>query len=61
MDWFIGMKNEYGILGSHILLNKGERTVSKKNVLGVFQAIFSTALYIGLFGGIGYLIQMTLL
>ncbi len=35
--------------------------VSKKNVMGFFQAIFSTAFYIGLFGGIGYLIQLTLL
>jgi len=35
--------------------------MSKKNVIGIFRAIFSMALYVGLFSGIGYLIQMTLM
>jgi len=35
--------------------------VSKKDVMGFFRAVFSTAFFIGLFGAIGYLIQMTLL
>ncbi len=35
--------------------------MSKKNVYGIFQAIFSMAFYVGLFCGIGYLIQLTLL
>jgi len=40
---------------------EGERSVSKKDVMGFFRAIFLTAIYIGLFGGIGYLMKMTLL
>jgi len=35
--------------------------VSKKSVIGIFQAIFSIAVYVGLLGGISYLIQITLL
>jgi hypothetical protein len=35
--------------------------VSKKNVAGWLRAVLSMAFYIGLFGGIGYLLQMTIL
>jgi hypothetical protein len=35
--------------------------MSKKNVAGWFRAVLSMAFYIGLFGGIGYLLQMTIL
>jgi hypothetical protein len=40
---------------------EGEQKVSKKNVMGFFRAIFSTAFYVGLFGGISYLIKIALL
>lgn len=35
--------------------------MSKKNMIGIFRAIFSMAFYVGLFSGIGYLVQLTLL
>lgn len=38
----------------------GATPLTKKSVKGWFNAIFSTAFYIGLFSGIGYLIQVTL-
>jgi hypothetical protein len=34
--------------------------VTKKSVDGWFKAIFSMVFYIGLFSGLGYLIQLTL-
>jgi predicted PurR-regulated permease PerM len=38
----------------------GALTLTNKAVKGWFKAIFSMAFYIGLFSGIGYLIQLTL-
>ena len=38
----------------------GENTVSKREFAGWFKAFFSMAFYVGLFSGIGYLIQITL-
>jgi len=35
--------------------------LSKKNVFGWFKAVLSMAFFIGLFVGIGYLLQMTIL
>jgi hypothetical protein len=35
--------------------------VSKKNVAGWFREMLLMAFYIGLFGGIGYLLQITIL
>jgi len=57
----IGMKNVVVVFATHRLGYIGVPKVSKKNVLGIFRAIFSTVLCIGLIGGIGYLIQLTLL
>ena len=34
--------------------------MAKKSADGWFKAIFSMVFYIGLFGGLGYLIQLTL-
>jgi hypothetical protein len=39
----------------------GALRMSKKNMISIFRAIFSMAFYVGLFSGIGYLIQLTLL
>jgi hypothetical protein len=38
----------------------GVKTLSSKTMQGWFRAVFSMAFYIGLFSGIGYLIQLTL-
>jgi len=38
----------------------GAKTLSSKTMNGWFRAVFSMAFYIGLFSGIGYLIQLTL-
>ena len=38
----------------------GATILTTKTVKGWFRAIFSMAFYIGLFSGIGYLIQLTL-
>jgi hypothetical protein len=38
----------------------GPILVSNKAIRGWFRAIFAMAFYIGLFSGIGYLIQLTL-
>jgi hypothetical protein len=38
----------------------GGKILSSKSVQGWFRAVFSMAFYIGLFSGIGYLIQLTL-
>ena len=41
-------------------ISRGARPVTKKFVEGWFKAIFSMVFYIGLFSGLGYLIQLTL-
>lgn len=41
-------------------ISYGAAILASKAVKGWFRAIFSMAFYIGLFSGIGYLIQMTL-
>jgi hypothetical protein len=41
-------------------LSGGATTLTQKAVKGWFRAIFSMAFYIGVFSGIGYLIQLTL-
>lgn len=41
-------------------ISSGALGVTNKAVMGWFRAIFSMAFYIGLFSGIGYLIQLTL-
>lgn len=38
----------------------GVTTLSSKAMKGWFRAVFSMVFYIGLFSGIGYLIQLTL-
>lgn len=38
----------------------GAATLSSKAMKGWFRAVFSMVFYIGLFSGIGYLIQLTL-
>ena len=38
----------------------GDKNVSKREFAGWFKAFFSMAFYVGLFSGIGYLIQITL-
>jgi hypothetical protein len=43
----------------HRPVKKGVAKVSKKNVASWFREVLSMAFYIGLFGGIGYLLQMT--
>ena len=58
---FSGMKNECDNEGPRRPCDKGVSKVRKKDVMGFFRAVFSTAFFIGLFGVIGYLIQMTLL
>ena len=40
--------------------SSGAKTLSSKAMKGWFRAVFSMAFYIGLFSGIGYLIQLTL-
>jgi len=57
----IGMKNVSVVIAAHSSGNNGVPKVSKKSVLGIFRAIFSTVLCIGVIGVIGYLIQVTLL
>lgn len=39
---------------------QGAATLSSKAMKGWFRAVFSMVFYIGLFSGIGYLIQLTL-
>jgi hypothetical protein len=39
----------------------GIGALSKKNVFSWFKAVLVMAFYIGLFGGIGYLLQITIL
>jgi hypothetical protein len=39
---------------------QGASTLSSKAMKGWFRAVFSMVFYIGLFSGIGYLIQLTL-
>ena len=39
---------------------QGAAILSSKAMKGWFRAVFSMAFYIGLFSGIGYLIQLTL-
>jgi len=39
----------------------GVSTMRKKNIMDWLRAIFSMVFYIGLFGGIGYLIQVVIL
>jgi len=41
-------------------ISSGTMILTNKTVKGWFRAIFSMAFYIGLFSGIGYLIQLTL-
>lgn len=41
-------------------ISSGALFFTNKAVRGWFRAIFSMAFYIGLFSGIGYLIQLTL-
>jgi hypothetical protein len=41
-------------------ISSGAMILTNKVVKGWFRAIFSMAFYIGLFSGIGYLIQLTL-
>jgi hypothetical protein len=41
--------------------HQGVSTVRKKNIMDWLRAIFSMVFYIGLFGGIGYLIQVVIL
>jgi len=55
------MKNVSVVIAAHSSGNNGVPKVSKKSVLGIFRAIFSTVLCIGVIGVIGYLIQVTLL
>jgi len=43
------------------LAQKGVAQVSKKNVAGWFRAVLSMAFYIGIFCGISYLLQITVL
>ena len=40
--------------------SSGAKTLYSKAMKGWFRAVFSMAFYIGLFSGIGYLIQLTL-
>ena len=40
---------------------RGVSTMRKKNIMDWLRAIFSMVFYIGLFGGIGYLIQVVIL
>jgi hypothetical protein len=39
---------------------RGARPVAKRSAEGWFKAIFSMVFYIGLFSGLGYLLQLTL-
>jgi hypothetical protein len=39
----------------------GVSTMRKKNIMDWLRAIFSMVFYIGIFGGIGYLIQVVIL
>jgi hypothetical protein len=41
--------------------HQGVSTMRKKNIMDWLRAIFSMVFYIGLFGGIGYLIQVVIL
>jgi hypothetical protein len=41
-------------------ISREARPVTKKAFEGWFKAIFSMVFYIGLFSGLGYLIQLTL-
>jgi len=54
-----GRRPKWGNISRHGI--RGVSIMRKKNIMDWLRAIFSMVFYIGLFGGIGYLIQVVIL